>query len=280
MNIPEEYLALVRRISDQIQLPVIKEILVAAEQEHGGKSSKFGALVLEDDTVGLTYVDLEQSRKPLLRALKAGKYVGQTPVAVAKLYAGDRGWQRSLGMAAINAISQYVLRDSIAPQVDSGKTLEMLVPHPSDHIGMVGYFPPLVDQIRQKNIALTVIELDQQWVQQDEGFLVTLDLSMLNRCNKVFCTGTVLINQSLDRVLAHTGGAEEIYIIGPTVGCLPDPLFNRGVTAVGGRQITNRGLFVEMWGRGQPWRSASKRYVIHSENYPGYKAALAELNSN
>lgn len=277
MNIAEEYLALVRRISDQVQLPVIKEILVATEPGQSGKSSKFGALVLEDDTVGLTYVDLEQNREPLRRALEAGNYLGQTPAEVARLYAGDLGWQRSLGMAAINALSQYVLRNSIASRVDSGKTLDMLIPVSGDHIGMVGYFPPLVEQIRQKNIALTVIELDQKWVQQGEDFVVTLDVSTLNRCNKVLCTGTVLINQTLDRILDHTSGAEEIYIIGPTVGCLPDPLFNRGVTAVGGRQISNSGQFINMWRMGETWRAASKRYVIHSDFYPGYQATLANL---
>ncbi|MGI9318167.1 MAG: Rossmann-like domain-containing protein [bacterium] len=274
MNIAEDFLEIVEAISKLVQLPVVKEIYVAGEHGQSGKSSKFGAMVLEDGTVGLTFVDLDGAREELLPCIESKKYVGASPAKLAALYAGDRAGQRALGMAAVTAVSQFVLRRSGCLLADSDNTMDLLLPEPQDHIGMVGYFPPLVDHIREKNIDLTVIELDQQWVQQESGFTVTLDSSRLQACNKVLCTGTVLINNTLDRILEQAENAEQTYLVGPTLGCLPDPLFARGVTAIGGRQIVDCEYFIELWSAGETWRSASRRYAMHSGSYHGYKTLL------
>jgi len=88
----------------------------------------------------------------------------------------------------------------------------------------------LVGQIRTNGTRLTVLELDQYWLQEADEFLVTLDSEHLRECNKVVCSGTVLANQTIDSVLQHCRGAAQTLIAGPTVGCLPKPLFDRGLT--------------------------------------------------
>jgi len=274
MSIAADYLAIIDKVASAVRLPVIREIHVASVSSQSGKSSKFGAMILENDTVGLTFVDLDAARHDLLPILESKTYIGCSPAEVAVLYAGDPGWQRALGMAAINAISQCVLTGSGCLLPDSDNTMGLLQPEQDDHIGMVGYFPPLVAMIREKNIALTVIELDEKWVQSEKGFEVTIDTSKLNACNKVLCTGTVLINHTLDRILEQAKNADAFFLVGPTVGCLPDPLFDRGVTAVGGRQVVNCAQFIKMWSAGESWRAASKRYRIIAESYPGCRALI------
>jgi uncharacterized protein (DUF4213/DUF364 family) len=279
MSIADEYLALADRAAHSLPLPAVRQIYVAGEQGQSGKSSKFGAMVLEDDTVGLTYVDLDECRKELLIALDSNEFIGRSPAKIAPVYAGVQNWQRALGMAAVNAISQCVLRESGYLLTGPDNTLDMLLPEADDHIGMVGYFPPLVEKIRQQNIGLTVIELDEKWIQQEQNFKVTLDSTALNDCNKVICTGTVLINQTLEAILEQAQSADEIYLIGPTMGCLPDPLFKRGVTAIGGREIVDYERFVNMWSAGESWRAASQRYVIRANDYPGIEALLNKCRS-
>jgi uncharacterized protein (DUF4213/DUF364 family) len=275
MSIAADYLEIIEKVANAIRLPVIREIHVASASSQSGKSSKFGAMILENDIVGLTFVDLDAARHDLQPILESKTYIGCSPAEVAVLYAGDQGWQRALGMAAINAISQCVLTGSGCLLPDTDNTMGLLQPEQDDHIGMVGYFPPLVEMIREKNIALTVIELDQKWVQSEQDFEVTIDSSKLNVCNKLLCTGTVLINHTLDRILEQAKNADELYLVGPTLGCLPDPLFDRGVTAVGGRQVVNCAQFVDMWRAGESWRAASKRYRITAESYPGYRALIS-----
>ena len=250
---------------------------VAAGAGDAANSGKFGAIVLDDDSVGLTYVDLDGARSALRSRPEPRRLIGRPPLDAVRWYAGDAGWQRSLGMAAINAISQHVLAGSGYALTGADRTLDGFAVSPGDHVGMVGYFPPLVEQIRALNVPLTVIELDEQWLQQERLFRVTLDVTALAACNKVLCTGTILVNQTLDVVLASARNAQMLYLIGPTLGCLPDPLFARGVTAVDGRQVLDRARFVELWRTRQPWRQTTRRYTIAKDGYPGYRELLRRL---
>ena len=49
--------------------------------------------------------------------------------------------------------------------------------------------------------------------------------------------GTLMLNDSLERMLPHCRGAEHLALVGPSVGAPPDPLFARGVTLLGGHWV-------------------------------------------
>ena len=70
-----------------------------------------------------------------------------------------------------------------------------------------------------------------------EGWRVTLDADALRECDKVIATGTLVLNDSLDAMLARCTRARHVALIGPSMGCLPDALFARGVTLLGGSWI-------------------------------------------
>jgi len=53
MTIADDYLGIIARIAESVVLPPIREIHVAPHREDPEKTSKFGAMVL-DDTVGPT----------------------------------------------------------------------------------------------------------------------------------------------------------------------------------------------------------------------------------
>jgi uncharacterized protein (DUF4213/DUF364 family) len=196
--------------------------------------------------------------------------INESPVQVASLYAREEGWQKVLGMAAINAISQYLFsRGGYSPPT-GGKTVAHLELDKGDHVGMVGFFPPLVEQLREMGLPLTVIELDEQWLQSDDRFEVTLEPEKLNDCSKIICTGTVLVNQTIDELLPHFGNARQVYIVGPTVGCLPDPLFDRGITRLGGCSVLDTVKFLGLWAAKEKWRDSTRRYVLsRGSAYPG-----------
>ena len=274
MTIASEFLQLMERIEQTCELPVVRAIHIASGDDFPDKSSKFGALVLDDNTVGLTYVGLGDTLQALQNRPEIEDWVGHSPVEVAQLYGEKEDWQRCLGMAAINAISQFVLRSSDYQFIDAGGTMDLLSLKESDRVGMVGYFPPLVEKIRGLGIPLTVIELDPKWLQQEYDFEVTLDSSRLQGCNKILMTGTILINQTIDDLLAHTTGAEVISIVGPTVGCLPDPLFRRGVTMIGGLEVLDKSEFLTLWRAQEHWRETTRRYTLDQNNYKGFESLL------
>ncbi|MAG31292.1 MAG: hypothetical protein CL908_10445 [Deltaproteobacteria bacterium] len=275
-SIASDYLQLVEAIGQRLDVPKIKSVHVAPFDPDPRNNSKFGAIVLSDGTVGITYTGLDDALGDLQVPSRTQDLPGQSPLQVAQLYCGESGWQRSLGMAAINAISQFVLRESGYSPPGMGKTLAQLALKKGDHLGLVGYFPPLVEQARADGIHLTVLELDDRWLQESDEFVVTLDPKDLGTCNKLVCTGTALINQTIDSVLPYCRSAEHKLIVGPTVGCLPDPLFDRGLTALGGCRVVDLEKFLRLWAGQQKWRGATRRYELSRRTgYPGVEALLS-----
>lgn len=274
MSVANDYLELTAAVGEHLTVPPVQSIHVASPSDPG-QSSKFGALVLTDNTVGLAYTALGDALTALQDHSLIESVVGQSPLEVARLYAGDQAWQRTLGMAAINAISQFLFRHCGYELSVGDETLSHLALCEGDHVGMVGYFPPLVEKVRALHLPLTVVELDERWLTRAEGFEVTLDPDRLARCNKIVCTGTVLLNQSIDDLSPRWRQAERVFVAGPTVGCLPDPLFERGVTLVGGCCVVDSAMFLQKWAAHEKWRGATRRYLLNRATYPGYRTLLA-----
>ncbi len=272
-SVANDYLKIMETIGERIDVPRIASIHVAVFEQDPRGNSKFGAMVLRDGTTGITYTGLDDALLDLQEPSRTGDLLGASPIEVARLYSGELGWQRSLGMAAINAVSQFVLSRGDYELPAMGRTLTQLAVGKGDHIGMVGYFAPLVKQARADGVRVTVLELDEYWLGDDEGVTVTLDPEHLSECNKIVCTGTVMVNGTVDSVLKHCRRATQILMVGPTVGCLPEPLFERGVTMLGGSRVVNTERFLTLWAAKEKWRDASERYVL-SADYPGLEALL------
>lgn len=275
MTIATDYLQLMQTIGAKLEIPPISEIHIAAYASDPIKNSKFGAMVLADGTVGLTYTGLGDDLLVLQDRSLYESFLNESPIQMASLYTRKEGWCKVLGMAAINAISQYLFSQGGYSLPTGGKTVTHLALEAGDHVGMVGYFPPLVEQVREMGLPLTVIELDEQWLQNDDHFEVTLEPEKLNACSKIICTGTVLVNQTIDDLLPHFGNAEQVFIVGPTVGCLPDPLFDRGITQLGGCTVLDHERFLRLWKSQERWRDSTRRYVLsRGSDYAGFGELL------
>ena len=157
------------------------------------------------------------------------------------------------GFAAVNALSRELFdRAGFVPPAATD-SIGGLDPQPGEHIGMVGFFPPLVKQVTARGARLTVLELRADLAGAHPGFTVTLDPATWRDCDQVLSTSTVLLNHTLDMVLANCRRARRIALIGPGAGCLPDVLFAPGVTALGGTWITDGSGFKQALRQGAPW---------------------------
>ncbi|MCF6248578.1 MAG: hypothetical protein L3J69_14660, partial [Desulfobacula sp.] len=98
---------------------------------------------------------------------------------------------------------------------------------------------------------------------------ITLDASQLRTCNKILCTSTTILNNSLDQILMHCSPDAFVSIVGPTAGYFPDPLFARGVDVVGGRVVKDGELFLKLLARGKHWGRATQMTCFQKETYVG-----------
>lgn len=267
--------ALRKRVSalgPAIKLPVVShfELPPAVEQtKHAAapRRNNFGALVLADGTVGMTYIALDDALDGLrssVGATSAQRWQGADVMTLADNYIADTGWERALGLAAVNAVSQWLLARS-GDMTPAPSTLPMLNLRSGDQVGMVGHFGRLLDPIRAAGASLTVIELDASLVREESSLVVTLDHRRLETCNKIIITGTTLLNQTLDDVLSHCQQAEQVNLLGPSASCIGEPLFERGVTSIGGFHVHDTPGFLAAWRAGQGWRDAGIRYCLTND---------------
>jgi uncharacterized protein (DUF4213/DUF364 family) len=197
------------------------------------------------------------------------------PAHLVHRFASPRMADRVLGLAAINAISQHFFRCAGFVPDYATNSFGSLNLGPGDHLGMIGFFGPLIDRCRERGVVLTVLELNETLVQHGAGLEVTLDPARLARCDKIVSTSTVLLNGTLDAVLAQAAHARAFVIVGPTAGCVPDPLFARGVSTVGGAEVIDSEAFMKACSALEPWGNTTRKYCIErAVSYPGFAALL------
>ena len=104
---------------------------------------------------------------------------------------------------------------------------------------------------------ITIVEKNQKKIEFGDNLKIKRSIDELNEkelnSDVLFCTGTTLINNSIEEILrVFRKTANYIILIGPTASMIPDVLFDNGVDIVGGIKIfdTNATLKIIQEGGG------------------------------
>lgn len=247
----------------------------------GPKDAKFCAIELDDGAFGLSYILLGDTLNALTRAhpgTSAAPLSGADPLRLAHRFAGGSPVERAVALAAINALTDSVWRQIGYTPPAAGNSLGDMQLGPGDHLGMIGFFPPLVRQVQAMGGRLSVLELDDAMVRRQQarfpGVHITLDRTALATCNKVVGTSTMLLNDTLDAMLGAAPQARDFAVIGPSAGLWPDTLFARGVTLLGGTRVVDGPALVDAMARGAPWSAATRKFAIARLEWPGWENVL------
>lgn len=238
----------------------------------------FCAVELEDGAFGLSYVLLGNTLQALLAAHGGGALplAGADPLALAQGLVGGNAVERAIALAAINALTDSVWRQLGYEPPPAGNSLGDVVLGPQDHLGMIGFFPPLVQRVAEVGGRLSVVEMNAEKVAHQRARFpqvsIGLDRALLAPCNLVVGTSTMLLNHTLDAMLAAAPNAQRFAVIGPSAGLWPDALFERGVTLLGGTRVTDPQAFAEAMAVGRSWSSATRKFAIARETWPGWRA--------
>jgi uncharacterized protein len=270
-----DLVALLERLARAGPLPRVHALHLPPPAADGSRDGEFCAIELEDGSLGLSFVllgdTLARLRAPGAHAVLAGK----PALDLARRYASDTGAWRALGFATVNALTRHLFDRARYEPRAAGGSIGDLDLRPGDHLGMIGLFPPLVRQVLASGAQLTVVELRADLAGPRDGWHVTLDAGELARCNKILSTSTVLLNDTLEAVLERCRHAERVALVGPGAGCLPDPLFARGVTLLGGSWVVNAASFKAALDAGQPWGAYTRKFALGRDGYPGFDRLLA-----
>jgi uncharacterized protein (DUF4213/DUF364 family) len=275
--IAEELIDCVERVAARLRLPPVRELHLPPEIAWGTKDGEFCALELDDGSIGMSYVLLGDTLARLTGEACAGRrpMAGTDALAAARWYRSADAVERTIGFAAVNAVSQHLFARAGWRPDDAADSIGGMAPAAGERVGMVGLFPGLARRIADTGASLVVVELNPALAGERDGYVVTLDASALRQCTKVMSTTTLLLNDTLDAILAQCASASTLALVGPGGGCVPDPLFVRGVTRLAGTAVADRDGFVEAIRAGRAWGAAARKYSIDRSGYPGLDALIA-----
>ncbi|MFO1309100.1 MAG: DUF364 domain-containing protein [Burkholderiales bacterium] len=271
MSFATDYLSQLEAFAAAVPPPRVRALHLPPVRPVHDNRGEFCALELEDGSIGLSYVLLGDTLVRLHGEVDRRGLAGADPLALARRYASEGGHAKTLGFAAANALTRCLFDRARFRPGDAADSIGQMDPRPGDHVGMIGLFTPLVGRILSSGARLTVLELKADLAGDRDGYRVTLDPAELATCTKVVSTSTLLLNDTLDRILAGCPGARWFAMIGPSAGCLPDGLFARGVTLVGGTWVRDREAFTAALVAGEPLGAHASKFALTARGYPGWR---------
>ena len=270
MSLKDEFRSMITELTARFPAPPIADVFFPPLHEGGQpKDAQFMAIRLEGGATGISYLLLSDDNMDEYAALRPSGFVAKDPHGFALEFGSDDPLREMIALGAMNAICQHVMRETAFQVEPAPDPLGMLSVAPEDRIGMVGLFFGLTKAIKKAGAELVVIEKKEKLIDKFPDLPITTDPSKLSSCNKVLCTGTTLLNNSLDEILSHCSPDAFVSIIGPTAGYFPDPLFARGVNVVGGRVVTNGEVFLQRLAERKRWGDATQTTCFRKETYPG-----------
>jgi uncharacterized protein (DUF4213/DUF364 family) len=269
MDMKDEFRKIVTTLAERFSVPPIGRMFFPPLYEGGQpRNAEFMAMGLEDGAAGISFVLIGDATAALAyNKLHPEQFIGKDPVSFALEFGSDDPVKEMISLAAINAISHFAMV-KMGVEVDStSDSLGLLNLSAGDHIGMVGLFMPLMGEIKKTGAELLILEKKSELIEKFPHLNITLDPAELKSCNKVLCTSTTILNNSLDEIMEHCDPDAFVSIVGPTAGYFPDPVFARGVDVVGGRMVTDSDLFFKLLEQGKKWGDATEKNCFQKSTY-------------
>lgn len=143
--------------------------------------------------------------------------------------------EKSLGIALINAISQYILWLEDENRSIQHENIVDYIPGccPEGNVVVVGNMVPLVRNLSER-IKVTVVERSPKL--RFGAHSDSLAPRLLSRADVAIITGATLVNDSIDHILNLVKGKK--FLVGPTAGVYP-PWLKGKVDLVAGTRITD-----------------------------------------
>ena len=275
MTLLSEQHDLVRRVTRELALPTIKAILLPPDQANGEMKDNFGFVLLNDGSVGPFYTCLENTLEWIRQ--RHEQWIDESPDTLALQLDGLDIPRSALALGAYNAISQHLMNRA---GYDPSRVEKRADAEPQGrHIGLVGFFRPLVERYLAEGRRVTVIEKQPQRVPPELGLALHTSPEALADCDYVLCTASTLINNTLESIIQAVRDPSVINLIGPSASGLPDALFRRGIGSTGGLIINQLDRLKQALENGDSWGKAGRKYQLQAADYPGLEQLLGQIES-
>jgi len=213
-----------------------------------------------------------------------GKLRGRRAMDLLKEAGSPHPIRRAVGIAAMNALADmcWDRRPDPAVALRSGvDAFDAAGIRPGDHVVVVGAFVPFLRALKQAGQRFTILEMDPRTLKPDEmPFFRPADqaAAVVPSADVVLMTGTTLLNDTLEGLLALCRRDARVVVVGPTVSLLPAAYLRRGADVLGGVRVTAPDEFLDVLAEGGSGyhffgRSAEKVVLVRQQEKPVRQAA-------
>jgi uncharacterized protein (DUF4213/DUF364 family) len=185
-----------------------------------------------------------------------GKLAGRRAADLAREALSGHGIRRAVGIATVNALADCCWQRrphpdvELRPGVDAFDATEI---RNGDKVVVIGAFVPFLKELKRRGQPFLVLEQDPATLKADElPFFRPAEQAaeILPEADVVLITGTTLVNNTLEDLLALVRPETRVTIVGPTVGMLPDAFLARGADVLGCVKITDADAFLDLLAEG------------------------------
>ena len=189
---------------------------------------------------------------------------------IPRLVASWKLLEKTVGLAMLNAVSQYILfnrksSDFIINKMFFGKDVLDIINMPLNkniNILVVGYIRPIIKKLREKGYNNIYIVEREPPTRFEDIYNDVLLPRIAKAADIVFITGATLVNDTLDDILRYAKNAKRI-IVGPSAQVLPNLLSSYGIDIVASIEVNDVWKVAEIVRRAGGTRAILK----YSEKY-------------
>ena len=166
------------------------------------------------------------------------------------------GIRRAVGIATMNALAQMCWERRAMPAVALQTGVDAYDAaniQPGEHVVVVGAFVPFLKALKRAGQPFTVLEMDAATLKPDElAYFRPAEHAchVVPSADVVLITGTTLVNDTLEDLLALCRQDARVVVVGPTVGLYPDAFLRHGVDVLGSVRVTAPDAFLDVLAEG------------------------------
>ena len=166
------------------------------------------------------------------------------------------GLGRAVGIATLNALTELCWQRrphpemSLVPGADAFDATEF---HDGDRVVLVGAFIPFLKDLKRRRQPFLVLEQNPGALKPEEmPFYRPADLApeIVPGADVLLITGSTLLTDTLEDLLALARPEARVTVVGPTVGLLPDAFLARGADILGSVRVTQPDTFLDLLAEG------------------------------
>jgi uncharacterized protein (DUF4213/DUF364 family) len=185
-----------------------------------------------------------------------GKIRGSLAAALLGEVNAQDAIRRAVGIATMNAMAALCWDRRPHPDVamDVGvDAFDAAGIRPGQMVVVVGAFVPFLRELKRRGQPYQVLEQDPATLKSEEmPFYRHASQAgvVVPQADVLLITGSTLLNDTLDDILAAARPDACKVVVGPTVGLVPDPYIRRGCDILGSIAVTNADEFLDVLAEG------------------------------